>query len=85
MPSMVESVPVGAIVRSCEFLRPYLRTSSLVFSDVFASKNGVDMISSVLHFANGPFSFASSAEAAIAESAMANPILSHILTASSSP
>ena len=64
---------------------PYFRTSSLVFSVVLASKYGVDMISSVLHAANGPFSFASIAEAAMAESAMANPILSHISTASSSP
>ena len=82
---MVDRVPVGAMVRSWEFLNPYLFTSSLVFSVVLALKNGVDMISSTLHFGKAPFSFASFAEAAMAVSAMANPILSHISTASSSP
>ena len=34
IPSIVESVPVGAIVRSCELRSPHLRTCSFVFSNV---------------------------------------------------
>ena len=33
---MVESVPVGAMVRSCEFLSPNFLTSSMVSSDAFS-------------------------------------------------
>ena len=85
IPSIVERVPVGAIVSSCEFLRPYSATSARVSSDAFSLKNGDSMICSGTHLANMPLSFASMADSLSAVSIMRRPSLSQKSTASGDP
>ena len=77
MPSMVDRVPVGAMVSSWEFLSPYCLTSFLVSSEAFSWKYGDLMMFSMLQAGNAPDSLAMSADSFIAVSAMIFPILLH--------
>ena len=85
MPIMVDRVPVGAIVSSWEFLRPYWRTSSLVASDAFSLKNGESTICWGTHLGNIPCSFAMMADSFRAVSIMSFPSLSQKSTDSGVP
>lgn len=85
IPIMVESVPVGAMVSSCEFLSPYWRTRSLVSSDAFSLKNGESTICWGTHLGNMPYSFAISADSLRAVSIISLPSLSQKSTDSGVP
>ena len=85
MPSMVDSVPVGAMVRSWEFLRPYSATRVRVSSEAFSLKKGDSRICSGTHLANMPLSLARTADSLRAVSIMSLPSLSQKSTASGDP
>ena len=82
---MVERDPVGAMVSSWEFLRPYSATSLRVSSDAFSLKNGESRTCWGTHLGNMPFSLARRADSFMAVSIISLPSLSQKSTASGDP
>ena len=70
----VEIEPVGAIVRSWLFLKPYFSIISNVSSSAFDLINSLFRTASLLKNGNGPSFFASSADAFSASFIISLPI-----------
>ena len=85
IPIMVERVPVGAMVRSWEFLSPYWATRSAVSLEALALKNSEARICEGTHFSNIPFSLARRADSLRAVSIISLPSLSQKSTDSGEP